>query len=316
MNIEPFHVVSADASRDSDRTVVRQLRRAVLVDELGLAGAWAFGEDDFGALHLIARDDADQPIGCVRLTPDQRLGRLVVLPAWRGRGVGTALVRQLQDRARSYGWPTLMLDAPVDREPFYARLGFSALGELFEAAGRMHQPMQCTLQAAAAVERTPRDPGLLAAEDRPAVDAARRLLLADARHALAIHLPLLDVDHYADAQELDQLRRIATSGRGARIRLLLHDTGAALRDGHRFIALAQRLSSVIQIRRPVEEVDLAHRAGWLLNDAGGYLFLPEFDRPQGRAARHDRAGQAPLAQQFDDVWERSVPATELLALGL
>lgn len=316
MKLENFHIVSADWARDGDREAVRQLRRMVLIDGLGLPAAWEFDDGDPQALHLIARDDADCPIGAARLTPDQRISRVAVLPTWQRHGVGTALLRQLIERASSFGWNELRLDAPVELVPFYAREGFVPAGELFEAAGRMHQPLRRALTSAAPGPRPARDPGLLPAEDRPSVDATRHLLLADARHMLAIHLPRLDGEHYASPGELAELRRIATSGRGARIRILLHDTGAALRDGHRLVALAQRLSSVIQIRRPVEEVDLANRAGWLLNDAGGYLFLPDHDRPQGRASRHDRAGQAPLMQQFDEVWERSIPATELLALGL
>jgi len=316
MKLEPFHIVSADWARDGDREAVRQLRRMVLIDGLGLPAAWEFDDGDPQALHLVARDDADCPIGAARLTPDQRVSRVAVLPTWQRHGVGTALLRQLIERARSFGWNELRLDAPVELVPFYAREGFAPAGELFEAAGRMHQPLRRTLEPASSSARTPRTPELMPAEDRPSVEAARHLLLADAQHTLAIHLPVLDSEHYASTEELAEIRRIATSGRGARIRILLHDTGAAQRDGHRLITLAQRLSGAIQIRRPVEEVDLANRAGWLLNDAGGYLFLPEYDRPQGRASRHDRAGQAPLAQQFDEIWERSVPATELLALGL
>ncbi len=316
MKLEAFHIVSADWARDGDREAVRQLRRMVLIDGLGLPAAWEFDDGDPQALHLIARDDADCPIGAARLTPDQRISRVAVLPTWQRHGVGTALLRQLIERARSFGWNELRLDAPVELVPFYTREGFAESGEIFEAAGRMHQPLRRALEPAAAAARAPRAADLLPAEDRPTVEAARLALLADAQHLLAIHLPKLDSEHYASAEELAELRRIATSGRGARIRILLHDTGSALRDGHRLIALAQRLSSVIHIRRPVEEVDLANRAGWLINDAGGYLFLPEYDRQQGRAARHDRAGQMPLAQQFDEVWERSVPATELLALGL
>lgn len=316
MRLESFHIVSADWSRDGDREAVRQLRHTVLVEGLGLPAAWEFDDADPQALHLIARDDADCPVGAARLTADQRISRVAVLPTWQRHGVGTALLRQLIDRARTFGWNELRLDAPVELVPFYAREGFTVNGEPFVAAGRMHQSLRRALAPDAPAGRASRDPGLLPAEDRPSVDAARQLLLADARHVLAIHLPALDSEHYASLEELAELRRIATSGRGARIRILLHDTGAALRDSHRLVALAQRLSSVIQVRRPIEEVDLANRAGWLLNDAGGYLFLPEYDRPQGRAARHDRAGQAPLAQQFDEVWERSVPATELLPLGL
>lgn len=316
MKLEPFHIVSAEWARASDRDTIRPLRRAVFVEELGLPTACEFDELDPAALHLIARDDSGHAIGAARLTGDHRISRIAVVPAARNQGVGTALVRQLVDRARSFGWPHVELDAQVDAIDFYAREGFAAVGEPFEHAGRLHQTMRRSLSLAEPAAPAPRDVGALPAEDRPGVDATRLQLLRDARHALAIHLPLLDAEHFASAAELEQIRRIATSGRGARIRLLLHDPGAALRDGHRLVDLMQRLSSVIQVRRPVEDIDLAQRAAWLLNDIGGYLFLPEHDRPQGRAARHDRAGQAPLAQQFDEIWERSVPATELQALGL
>lgn len=316
MKLEPFHIVSADWARASDRDTIRPLRRAVFVEEFGLPGTCEADELDPGALHLIARDDADRAIGVARLTADHRISRVAVLSAARCQGVGTALLRQLVDRARSFGWPHVQLDAQVDAVDFYTREGFAAVGELFEHAGLLHQAMRKALSLEEPAAPAPRDVGVLPAEDRPGVEAARLQLLVDARHVLAIHLPALDSEHFANPAELEQIRRIATSGRGARIRLLLHDPGAALRDGHRLLALVQRLSSVIQVRRPVDEIDLAQRAGWLLNDAGGYLFLPEYDRPQGRAARHDRAGQAPLAQQFDEIWERSVPATELQTLGL
>ena len=316
MKLEPFHIVSADWARASDRETIRPLRRAVFVEEFGLPATCEVDELDPGALQLIARDDAGRAIGVARLTADHRISRVAVLPAARRQGVGTALLRQLIDRARSFGWPHVQLDAQVDAVDFYTREGFVAVGELFEQAGLLHQGMRKALSLEEPAARLPRDLGVLPAEDRQEVEAARLQLLLDARHVLAIHLPALDSEHFASAADLEQIRRIATSGRGARIRLLLHDPAAALRDGHRLLALVQRLSSVIQVRRPVDEIDLAQRAGWLLNDAGGYLFLPEYDRPQGRAARHDRAGQAPLAQQFDEIWERSVPATELQTLGL
>jgi hypothetical protein len=67
---------------------------------------------------------------------------------------------------------------------------------------------------------------------------------------------------------------------------------------------------------PVEEADLAYVSAYLLNDAGGYLFLPEADRPQGRAALNDRASQAPLQQHFDEVWERAERASILQPLNI
>ena len=160
------------------------------------------------------------------------------------------------------------------------------------------------------------DRAFVLVDDRSTLAAVRLQLLADARRQLAIRLPRLTPDTCASAQELAELRRIATAGRCTEIRLLLHEPAAAQRDGHRLIDLAQRLPSAWQIRVPVEPVDLDCPSAWLLNDAGGYLFQPDAERPHGRASRRDRAAQVPLRQRFDEAWERSVRARELQTLDL
>jgi hypothetical protein len=146
--------------------------------------------------------------------------------------------------------------------------------------------------------------------------AARLALLSQARRQVDIRLPRLDAALFASAEELGELRRIATAGRGAQIRLLLHDPATALREGHRLILLMQRLPSVIKVRMPVDEIDLGNPASCLLTDGGGYLFQPDAERPQGRAALADRPGWAPLRQQFDEVWERAGRADMLQPLDL
>lgn len=156
----------------------------------------------------------------------------------------------------------------------------------------------------------------LPAGNPPELAAARLALLADARRQVDIRLPRLDSTLFASAEEMDELRRLATSGRGAQIRLLLHDPAAALRDGHRLIPLMQRLTSVIKVRVPIDEIDLTYPAASLLTDNGGYLFQPDAERPQGRASLLDRPGWAPLRQQFDEAWERAEPAGVLQPLGL
>ena len=72
----------------------------------------------------------------------------------------------------------------------------------------------------------------------------------------------------------------------------------------------------MQIRTPLEATDLTYNSAYLLNDAGGYLYLPDANRPVGRAARDRRAAQAPLRQHFNEVWERSQRATILNPLDL
>ena len=146
--------------------------------------------------------------------------------------------------------------------------------------------------------------------------SARLTLLASARRQVDIRVPRLDDSLYASAEDMAELRRIATCGRGAQIRLLLGDPGMALRDGHRLILLMQRLPSVIQVRMPVDEIDLGNPSACLLTDGGGYLFQPDAERPQGRAASIDRPGWAPLRQQFDEMWERAERARVLQPLDL
>lgn len=316
MKLQDFHVEIADWSRDDQRTALLDLRGTVFIQEQGVPEPRERDGLDVDCWHVLARDGAGVPIGCGRLTPQHKIGRMAVLPEWRGRGVGVALLRELVARARAQGWPEVALDAQVSAIGFYEREGFIAYGDEFEDAGLAHRAMRLELPERIDDPVPLRDLGTLPAGSRNEIGAARLQLLCDARRQLFIYLPRLDNDTYASAEELAELRRVAISGRGAQIRILLHDPEAALRNDHRLITLAQRLPSAIQIRTPVEEVDLAYISTYLLNDTGGYLFLPEADRSQGRAARRDRPGQAPLQQHFNEVWERAERASALQTLNI
>jgi len=90
-----------------------------------------------------------------------------------------------------------------------------------------------------------------------------------------------------------------------------------LRSGHRLLELAQRLSSAIQIRIPArDEGDAADARGWLLNDQRGYLFQADAAQPLGRFSAQDGPGHAPLLLDFEQLWQRAAPASQLQALGL
>ena len=55
-----------------------------------------------------------------------RLGRLAVLPAWRGRGVASRLLRLLEEAALARGAAQIVLHAQIAVESFYARHGYEA----------------------------------------------------------------------------------------------------------------------------------------------------------------------------------------------
>jgi hypothetical protein len=160
--------------------------------------------------------------------------------------------------------------------------------------------------------------GSQAITGREQTAAVRLQLLAATRYKLTIHLPALSPEVLNNPLEVAELRRIATAGRGAEIRMILGNPDAALRMGHRLIDLAQRLSTAFQIRTPSDEETSESPTGsmWLLNDTEGYLFLPDAERLEGRGALRDGPGQAPLLLQFERIWERAIPATQLQPLGL
>ena len=162
------------------------------------------------------------------------------------------------------------------------------------------------------------DDGIHAVEGPDAIAAVRLQLLAAARYKLAIHLPVLPASAFSSAAELAELRRIAMAGRGSEIRIVLGDPQSAMRAGHRLLDLAQRLPSVLRIRTPSDEDQstTTETSAWLLNDCAGYLFQPDATRWDGRAALRDGPGHAPLLLQFEQIWERAIPATELQSLGL
>lgn len=315
MNLQDFHLERADWSRDRDREALRAIRLEVFVQEQAVPESLEWDELDAASIHVLARDGAGEPIACGRLTPAHKIGRMAVRRPWRGGGIGAAILRDLVSRARALGWPEVSLDAQVQAIAFYEREGFAAHGEVFDDAGIPHRHMTLALTGAPP-EPSPTMPDTLTVGDREALADARLQLLRGARHRVALYQPTLSSDAYAGAAELDELRRIATSGRGAELRIVLHDAGAALRNGHRLVTLAQRLPSAVQVREPVDELDLAYGSAYLLTDAGGYLFLPEADRPKGRAALADRASQAPLLAHFNEVWERAARATVLQPLDL
>jgi len=314
MNLQDFHLERADWTRERDQQALREIRLEVFVQEQGVPEALEWDELDEPSTHVLARDAAGKPIGCGRLTPLRKIGRMAVRQPWRGAGVGVALLRELVNRARSMGWTAVSLDAQVSAIRFYEREGFTAEGAIFDDAGIPHRHM--TLALTPDTRPAPPAADTLPAGNRGELAEARLALLREARYRLAIYQPTLPADLYGLAAELDELRRIATSGRGAEIRVLLHDPAAALRDSHRLVALAQRLPSMVLIRAPIEELDLAYSSAYLLTDSGGYLFQPDAGRPAGRASAIDRAGQAPLQQHFNEVWQRSTRATALQPLDI
>ena len=297
-----FRVDAVDYA--ADRDALRTVREAVFVREQGVPLELELDAQDPDCLHVLARDADDRPIGTGRLTPAHTLGRMAVLPEWRGRGVGAAMLAALTDLARERRWNALELHAQVDAIGFYVRHGYLPIGPRFMEAGIEHQSMRRSLQGPNAIE------------DREAAIAATIAIIDATRRGLRVYSRALDPGLFDAPPVLDALRRLAVRGDGIELRFLLQDAETPQREHAALIALAQRLPSVLLFRAVDDPVDLAYPSAFVANDGSGYYFRSLGHRFDGETAL-DAGGRArQLREEFDRTWERSRPCSEYRALGL
>jgi predicted GNAT family N-acyltransferase len=129
---------------DAEFALALEVRRAVFVREQG--GPLEEEPDpwDSVAEHFVVEWEGDI-VGAARLYQPEpgilKIGRVCLLPAFRGRGWGALLMEALLRHAVARGPREVVLDAQTYALPFYERLGFTAVGEEFLDAGIPHRRM-------------------------------------------------------------------------------------------------------------------------------------------------------------------------------
>lgn len=294
-----------------DADALRRVRQSVFIDEQQVPAADEWDGLDASCQHALARDTHGNVIATGRLTPQHGIGRMAVLREWRRRGVGSAILMELIEQARRNGWARLSMHAQTHAVPFYERHGFHVTGEAFDECGIAHRHMYMNLDAG-----TPAAAPIWQTDTRESLAGAMIELLDATERRVSIYSRELDRGLLDQRHIVAAIKRIAISGRGAAIRILVHDIDSAIHEDHALLGLAQRLTSAIQLRRPREPADRAYASAFLLNDRGGYLLRPLATRFEAHGETDARSRAAPLAEYFDAVWERSEICTELRLLDL
>ncbi len=94
-----------------------------------------FGYDDNGEILGV--------VGLEKLSPIKaQLRQMAVHDKLQGKGVGRQLVRFLEDYCRKEGMKEIQLDARYPARGFYAKLGYSEFGEIYEKIGIDHIDMK------------------------------------------------------------------------------------------------------------------------------------------------------------------------------
>lgn len=145
MNHPPLERVEVRVARwPDDEMLLRRIRSEVFIKEQDVPEDLEWDGLDATSRHLLAMVDREA-VGTGRLTPHGKIGRMAVLPAYRGRGIGGRMLEGLVRLAVEDGHRRTYLHAQLHATDFYARHGFRAEGENFMEAGIAHRHMYLDL---------------------------------------------------------------------------------------------------------------------------------------------------------------------------
>ncbi|WP_114662625.1 GNAT family N-acetyltransferase [Polynucleobacter necessarius] len=124
------------------------IRKAVFIEEQNVPEELELDEFDAQAMHALLKFN-NQSIGTARLVDlpngQAQIGRMAVLPQYRGQGFGKQILVRMILAAREKGITSLMLHSQVSAVRFYEKLGFIAQGAIYDEAGIPHRNMMLEL---------------------------------------------------------------------------------------------------------------------------------------------------------------------------
>lgn len=127
------------------QSIASAIRLEVFVHEQCVPIEEELDAADAQCVHAVAFNAAGEAIGTGRLLPDGHIGRMAVLKASRGEGVGASILLQLTEQARLSGFKEVVLSAQTHARAFYAKYGYKEEGEEYLDANIAHILMRKTL---------------------------------------------------------------------------------------------------------------------------------------------------------------------------
>lgn len=119
-----------------------EIRRLVFIEEQGFSNE--FDNVDKLAYHAVIFD-GETPVACGRYygsCDPFHIGRIAVIPGYRGKGVGAVIMKALEEFARENGAAELTLSAQTRAAAFYEKLGFRRVGEEYPDESCPHIEMR------------------------------------------------------------------------------------------------------------------------------------------------------------------------------
>jgi predicted GNAT family N-acyltransferase len=119
------------------------VRRSVFVEEQNVPVEEEIDQFENESVHFVVYDQ-NKPIAAGRFRTIEGIGkieRICVLPAYRHRGIGKLIMEEIEQFAREQGIQKAKLNAQTHAQPFYEKLGYETISDVFLDAGIPHVAM-------------------------------------------------------------------------------------------------------------------------------------------------------------------------------
>jgi len=136
-----------------------------------------------------------------------------------------------------------------------------------------------------------------------------------ARRTLSIYTPDLEPQLYDHDLFLEPVKRLVLARSHARLRVLISDPGRAVREGNRFMMMARRLTSYIDLRNVATEYR-SNPCSFIVADAKAIAFRQQCSRWEGIVEFDDTSIVKRYLSYFDEVWAGSLIQPEMRATAV
>jgi len=306
--------------------IIKDIRQKVFVDEQNVPPELEWDDTDEIADHYLMVLSDNTPVGVARVfsTLDEvaHLGRMAILPAYRGQGYGQQLLRHLMEDAGD-SHDLLQLSAQEHAIPFYQKSGFHVCSDEYDDAGIPHFDMRCFAPALVLERAGDHTSPLIAEADKASwvfnnessMTCLMDSLAGQARQRIWLYDRFLEHDLYDRKPFRDMLSALARRHRLSEIRLLIHDDQSLVKRRHRLVELMRRLPSHMSLRLVNDDYP-AEDQPFMLADRFGVVYRHDFYKPEGFANFADGGRVKMLEETFQRMWDAGRGSIELRELPL
>lgn len=144
MSVHPDLQIYRLTCHDKDWSDCSNIRARVFIEEQHVPVQLEWDADDMIAMHILGCIKAES-VACARVLPDGQIGRMAVLPSWRGQGIGAAILHEAIHICRALCLTQVTLSAQVHAIGFYERAGFIVMSAPYLDANIPHVDMMLKL---------------------------------------------------------------------------------------------------------------------------------------------------------------------------